>query len=112
MNEEKKKVWLIVQMDVDPEYEDEFNEWYDTEHIPMFLKVPGVISAKRALTMDKYGNPKYITIYEYEDETVAKSIKYQEVLETPWAKKMMGKFKNWSMDFLKEMPGYWDYNYD
>ena len=48
MSNKKEKVWLIVQTDVDPEDEEEFNEWYDTEHIPMFLKVPGVLSAKRA----------------------------------------------------------------
>jgi len=112
MSNKKEKVWLIVQTDVDPEDEEEFNEWYDTEHIPMFLKVPGVLSAKRAKLLDKYSGPKYITIYEYEDDKVAKSKKYQEVLETLWAKKMMGKLKNWSLDFLKEMPDYWDYQYD
>ncbi|MCL5070777.1 MAG: hypothetical protein M1308_07765 [Actinobacteria bacterium] len=109
---QKKKVWLIVQMDVDPEYEDEYNKWYDTEHIPMFLKVPGVIGAKRAKLLDPYTGPKYITIYEYADDEVAKSKEYAAVLETPWAKKMMGKLKNWSLDFLKEMPGYWEYQYD
>jgi len=33
---------LCVSMDVEPEYEDLFNEVYDTEHIPQLLKVPGV----------------------------------------------------------------------
>ncbi len=99
-------------MDIDPEDEKEFNEWYDTEHIPMFLKVPGVIEAKRAKLVNNYSGPKYITIYKYEDDRVAKSKEYKKVLETPWAKKMMSKLKNWSLDFVKEMPDYWDYQYD
>jgi hypothetical protein len=76
------------------------------------MKVPGVLSAKRAKVIGNYSGPRYITVYEYKDETVAKSKEYSEVLETPWAKKMMSKFKNWSLDFLEEMPGYWDYQYD
>jgi antibiotic biosynthesis monooxygenase (ABM) superfamily enzyme len=103
----KGKFFLIVQVDVDPEDEKEFNEWYDTEHIPMFMKVPGVLSAKRAVAMDKYPRPKYITIYEYEDESVALSEAYKKVLETPWNKKMEKKFKNFSLTFCKEIPDYW-----
>ena len=46
----KARYIFIASMDVDPEKEDLFNEIYDTEHIPLLLKVPGVISAKRYKT--------------------------------------------------------------
>ena len=41
------KYLFIVSMDVEPEYEDLFNEVYDTEHVPKICKVPGVITAYR-----------------------------------------------------------------
>ena len=66
-----------VSMDVDPEKEDLFNEVYDTEHIPLILKVPGILSARRykleplamiiggeKKTIVMEGEPKYLAIYE------------------------------------------------
>jgi hypothetical protein len=38
---------FIASMDVDPEFEDLFNEVYDTEHIPFLLAVPGVRAINR-----------------------------------------------------------------
>jgi hypothetical protein len=32
--------------------EDEFNEWYDTVHVPEVLAVPGMISAQRAAFLE------------------------------------------------------------
>ncbi|MBI4736963.1 MAG: hypothetical protein HY766_13065, partial [candidate division NC10 bacterium] len=37
-------------MDVEPKKEALFNEVYDTEHVPLLLKVPGVISVARFKT--------------------------------------------------------------
>ncbi|MFT5391044.1 MAG: hypothetical protein ACI8PT_001235 [Gammaproteobacteria bacterium] len=41
---------FIVSMDVDADKEEIFNEVYDTEHVPLLLKVPGVVSVKRYRT--------------------------------------------------------------
>src|SRR5436190_2112543 len=38
---------FTASMDVDPAKEALFNEVYDTEHVPLILKVPGVIAAVR-----------------------------------------------------------------
>ena len=38
------KYLFIVSMDVTKEKEALFNEVYDTEHVPLLLKVPGVIA--------------------------------------------------------------------
>ena len=32
---------LVVMMDVDPAHEDEFNRWYNDEHLPERLEIPG-----------------------------------------------------------------------
>ena len=38
---------LVVSMNVDPAAEHEFNEWYNTEHLPQLAAVPGVLCARR-----------------------------------------------------------------
>jgi hypothetical protein len=38
---------FVASMDVDPAFEDLFNEVYDTDHIPHLLSVPGVRSVRR-----------------------------------------------------------------
>jgi hypothetical protein len=58
------KYLFMASMDVDPDKEALFNEVYDTEHVPMLLKVPGVLSVRRAmrepLTMFLGGDKKTI----------------------------------------------------
>ncbi|MEO8204076.1 MAG: hypothetical protein ABI630_09440 [Betaproteobacteria bacterium] len=74
---------FTVSMDVEADKEAIFNEVYDTEHIPLILKVPGVVSAKRykmePLTMilggEKKsivmeGEPVYMAVYELESADV------------------------------------------
>ena len=37
-----KRIVLVVLTDVVPEMEEQFNRWYNEEHIPRLLQVPGV----------------------------------------------------------------------
>lgn len=79
----KTKYLFIASMDVDPDHEALFHEVYDTEHVPLILKVPGVLSAMRTktepLTMIiggqkktilAEGEPRYSAIYELESAEV------------------------------------------
>ena len=52
----------MVRVDVAPELEREFNQWYDTIHIPALLACPGWRSARRYVVLD--GGPKYLAVYE------------------------------------------------
>jgi len=74
---QKPRCIFIASMDVDPAKEALFNEVYDTEHIPLILKVPGVLSARRMKsapltlfisgekkTVPAEGEPRYSAIYE------------------------------------------------
>ena len=38
---------LVVTMDVDPEDEAEFNKWYNEQHLPERMEIPGYVSARR-----------------------------------------------------------------
>ena len=57
----------------DPSREAEFNEWYDTMHVPDMLEVPGMIQATRwASAESKEGqHRKYLALYELETDNVA-----------------------------------------
>ena len=90
----KAKFLFIASMDVEPEKEALFNEVYDTEHVPELLKVPGVLSVRRAvsvpLTMSiggekksiaAEGEPRYSAYYELESAEVLVSDAWAKAVE-------------------------------
>src|SRR5215813_10678007 len=59
--------------------EQEFNEWYDNQHIPDVLALPGCVSAQRFRLADHQlpNRPtpyRYLAIYEYEAASVEAAI--------------------------------------
>jgi len=85
---------LAVWTDIAPEAEREFNEWYNTEHIPQLLGVPGFLSGRRYQAVE--GEPKYLALYELTGPEVLKSDAFRQVRESPtaWSKKMIPLFRN------------------
>jgi hypothetical protein len=77
---------ILVSMDVDPDREDEFNDWYNFEHIPHFSSVPGVICARRFRALR--GSPRYVALYHVEDTDVYASRAWMVANETPWILRM------------------------
>ena len=86
----KKHILLIVRIDVGPEMEGEFNRWYNEEHIPALLKVPGVLWAKRAINTGK--GAKYIAVYEHENIDVQNSEAYRKATQTEWTRRLQPHF--------------------
>ena len=68
---------LVVMMEVDPEHEEEFNRWYNEEHLPERLEIPGYISARRFRLEEGEGVLKYLCIWELEDASPLQSAEYQ-----------------------------------
>ncbi len=87
-----KHILLIVRTDVVPEVEEEFNRWYNEEHIPGLLRVPGVLWAKRGMNTGE--GQKYIAIYEHESGEVQKTAAYRDALETDWTHKIRPYLRN------------------
>ena len=77
---------ILVSMDVDPAREDEFNDWYNTEHIPHFRQVPGVIAARRFRALR--GSPAYVALYHVVDPDVYATREWMAANETPWILRM------------------------
>lgn len=77
---------FLVYVDVDAKHEKEFNDWYNTEHLPELLAVPGIISAARYVAVK--GGPKYLAAYELENIGVMKTPAFTGRPRTPWGQRM------------------------
>jgi hypothetical protein len=93
---------FTASMDVKADKEDLFNEVYDTEHVPLLNKVPGVISIARFKTQELVlaiggerrtifleSEPRYSAIYEVESADVMSSDAWMEASEAGrWAEEV------------------------
>jgi hypothetical protein len=85
--------FLLVLMQPPANIEEEFNAWYDSEHIPERLAVPGVLTAIRFCSVSA-ATPKYLAMYDLEKESVLESEAYRRVAgdnSSPWTKRVTGK---------------------
>ena len=51
MTAKKGNGLLMIYSDVPAEHDEEFNRWYNEEHIPERLSIPGVLNAARYLSL-------------------------------------------------------------
>ena len=58
---------LVVMADVPAELEEEFNRWYNEEHLAELTSLPGVLNAARYEAIS--GSPKHLAVYEMESPT-------------------------------------------
>jgi hypothetical protein len=79
---------LMVYSDVPAELEEEFNRWYNEEHIPERLAIPGVLNAARYEAVA--GGPKYLACYELAAPDAWYSEAWQRWLQHPteWSQRM------------------------
>jgi hypothetical protein len=78
---------LLVYTDLpDPKYEEEFTAWYDTEHLPQLLSLPGFLDAARYVATK--GGPKYLAAYELESVDVLNSPEFVNRRRPPWDARM------------------------
>ena len=78
---------LMVWADVPADKEDEFNRWYNEEHLAERLSIPGFLSGARYEAVK--GGPKHLASYELESPAVLESAAYMRVqaAPTPWTKR-------------------------
>lgn len=80
---------LLNALNVATEIEDDFNAWYDEEHIPALLGVPGTLAARRYRSgEDPDGSHRYVAIYHLESPDVARSDAWKTAVDTPWSERM------------------------
>jgi hypothetical protein len=83
---------LLNAMNIAPELEAEFNEWYDKEHIPALAAVPGVLCARRFRGID--GNRKYVALYHLTTPDVVESAEWKEARQSDWTSRLQPNFRD------------------
>jgi hypothetical protein len=82
---------LFMAFDFQTAHEDEFHDWYDREHVPERLRVPGFLNAERWIDE---ANPKvHVATYDLDSAAVLASPPYQAVggdNQTVWTKRVTG----------------------
>jgi hypothetical protein len=88
------KGMLLTSMDIDADDDEDFNRWYDREHLEERVAIEGFIEARRYVAHS--GRPKYLCLYSTETIEVLDSPAYRARLAnaTDWSKKSMARFKN------------------
>ena len=83
---------LMVWCEVPDDVEDEFNRWYNEEHIEERLSIPGILSAARYEAV--VSGPKHLAVYELESSDVMTSEAYRKVRSNPteWSKRMSPEY--------------------
>jgi hypothetical protein len=83
---------FMIGMNVAPEHEHEFNEWYNTEHIPALGSVRGVLCARRYSGTG--GMQRYVALYHLTSPEVTRSAEWKTAADTPWTQKMRPHFRD------------------
>jgi len=83
---------LLFAMNVVPEAEADFNDWYDTEHVPRLSAVPGCISARRFKAQS--GVHRYVALYHLASPDVCSSKAWEEAAVTPWTVRMRSQTRD------------------
>jgi hypothetical protein len=83
---------LLNAMNIAPDVEAEFNEWYDKEHIPALSAVPGVLCARRFRGTS--GNRKYVALYHLAVPEVQESVEWKRARQSDWTSRLQPHFRD------------------
>lgn len=85
---------LVVWNDVAAAAEREYNVWYQAEHLPERVAVPGFLTGRRYVAESP--GPRYFTYYDLTSIEVLRSPLYLARLENPtdWTRRMMPQFRD------------------
>lgn len=100
------KGFLLVMMQPPPALEEEFNAWYDTEHIPERLAVPGFVTGLRFVSTS--GSPRYLAMYDLERPEVLDSPAYGRVSGanfSPWTRRVTSRVRIYRSAGSQVYPG-------
>ena len=83
---------LIAAMKMGQAAEDEFNDWYDTEHLPERERVPGFLVCQRWIATNDH--TVSVATYDLENVAVLKSPPYLAIAGenlSPWSKRVTAR---------------------
>jgi hypothetical protein len=84
---------LFISMNVAPEHEADFNNWYNDEHLPALAGVPGVLCARRY--RGSGATQRYCAVYHFSNPDVPNSSAWKTAANTPWTERMRPNFRDY-----------------
>jgi hypothetical protein len=82
-------VVMAVSMSVPPAVEPDLAAYYEQEHYPLLLAVPGWRRARRYVLTAGTG-PKYLSLHEIDSMAALDQPAYQQATSTPWRNRIVG----------------------
>jgi hypothetical protein len=85
---------FVVGHEVPRHKHKEFNAWYNTEHLPALMTVPGFLTGRRFRLSERevppiVGRggvlPQYLTVYDIESSSVFDSEAFKKASQSPWS---------------------------
>lgn len=86
---EEGKYLFLVAVDVRAEMRSEFNDWYNTDHVPNLLRTDHIHRARRFETLG--AGPQYLTMYDV-SATVPVDEAGRAITGTFWSKRVIPRF--------------------
>ena len=83
---------LLATMEPPADIEEEFQDWYDSEHFPERKGCPGFLTAQRFVCID--GWPRYLAMYDLEVVEVLRGEGYRKIAHgrySAWTHRIMSK---------------------
>ena len=82
----------VVEADVAPAHEHDFNDWYEQEHLPGLAAVPGTVRAARYRRA--HGAPRFLACYDLLSPQVLEHPQWLAVRHTAWSARIRPLFMN------------------
>jgi hypothetical protein len=98
---------LLAMMEPPPAMEEEFQDWYDTEHFPERATCEGFLTASRFVCSD--GWPRYLALYDLADTEVLRGPGYARIAGerySPWTHRIVSRvWGQYRADAVQIHPG-------
>ena len=95
--DDAKFLLAVGHADLPPEVIDEYNAWYNMEHIPAYLEIPGLLNARRFMVTkgdsgvpSKAPGPEFIALYDLANDKVFETEEFKQRSATPWSTRVRG----------------------
>ncbi len=87
---------FVVGIELEAGHEDDFEGWYNTEHLPALAEVPGVNRAvryRKAPGQDQATDyPEFLALYDVVSLDIPGNADWVAAVETPWTQRLRPHF--------------------